>query len=121
MQGQITGILTAEILPLSNCISKSSIIHEVPEVEKEDSRGGLRQWWACLVDQSLLLFKKYGDSLPYRSIAILRVTWFNRTAIRVSSLRGDEALIFTCADPEVRSDWFFKLKAMTERAAAADK
>jgi hypothetical protein len=48
---------------------------------------------------------------------ILKVSWYNRTAIRVSSLRGDEAILFTCPEPEHRSDWFYKLKQASKQEA----
>lgn len=116
VQRTITGHMTAEIQPLSHSVCKCSIIFEVPELGKDDTRSKLRQWWACLVDNSLLLFKKLGDSLPYRSVTVLRVSWYNRTSIRVGSVRGEDTVIFTCPDADMRSDWYNKLRLSVEQA-----
>jgi hypothetical protein len=52
-----------------------SMVNEISELGKEDTRSVLRTWWACLVDSNLLLYKKEQDSLPYRTIPILKTQW----------------------------------------------
>ena len=106
----ITGQISVEISPCFNFNSKCSIIHETPDLGKDDARNVLRSWWACLVESSLLLFKKFGDTTPYRSMTVLRVTWYTPSIIRVSSVRSDESILFTCPNPD-RTDWFNKLRA----------
>ena len=106
----ITGHLSVEIHPLFNFHSKCSFINEVPELGRGDTRSVLRVWWACLVDSYLLLYKKYGDSIPFRTLVIIKVSWYTKNAIRVASLRSDETIVFTCPEKDMRSDWYHKLR-----------
>lgn len=112
----IHGTVTVEISPCQNYASKCSYVFEVPELGSGSRSKNYRVWWAALVDSNFMLFKKYGDPHPYRTLAVLKIMWYTpaKTCIRISSMKGDDAIIFACSDPSDTSNWYNKLRQLVD-------
>jgi hypothetical protein len=77
-----------------------ALINEVPEIGKDDTRSVLRQWWACLVDSYLLLYKKYGDTVGgarSRQPCCVRKVWGRTGLCPGTAVSGQSELLLSRA------------------------
>jgi len=110
----ISGIIDAEIHPISNLISKAAWIEELSvhfngDAQDAMNRGGPGKWWWCvMVKETLYLYKQFGDSNHYKTIIAAKVLY---TEPIIKVLGTKEIFNFTVKDLSQRKDFFGKLRA----------